>query len=298
MTDREQILDLLGPDARDARFIEVKTVVSKQAFGTTLNRLVISLESGEVAEGIYLEPRAPNAPALLYCHAHGGRYDIGHHELIDGRPALRRPYLEDLARAGFAVLCFDMPCFASRARLEEGALSKARLWQGRTLFGQMIGELRAGLQFLSNIREVNPDRIGTFGISMGGTHAWWLNAIDARVKASAALCCFCDLETLITDGGHDKHGHYMTVPGLLGVTTTGNLAGLAAPSAQFHGAGLRDWSTPKAAFARARQELERAYASCPEQLEFYVDPDTGHEDTEAMRSAALRFLGAKLGTSN
>ena len=64
---------------------------------------------------------------------------------------------------------------------------------------------------------------------MGATLAFWLAALDPRMKAVAHLCCFADLETLVASGAHDLHGLYMTVPGLLAVARTGEIAGLIAP---------------------------------------------------------------------
>jgi dienelactone hydrolase len=178
-----------------------------------------------------------------------------------------------------------------------GRLAKARLWQGRTLFGQMLGESRAGLDWLLGQGETDPARVGVMGISMGGTLAWWLAAMDARVAAAVSMCCFADLGRLIETGAHDGHGIYMTVPGLLGVTTTGRLSGLAAPRPLLHCVGFADWSTPEDAYAVARDELRAAYAEAGAAgaLRFHEARAPGHEETAEMRAVVAAFLEERLG---
>ena len=79
-----------------------------------------------------------------------------------------------------------MPTFGERADVTESAAAKAALWHGGTLFGQMLGELAASLTWLASRADVDADRIGMTGISMGATLTYFLAAIDSRVAVSAA----------------------------------------------------------------------------------------------------------------
>lgn len=292
MADRETIAGLLGPDWADTRLTLVE---GAPVDGGPLQRLAFRNQDGEPIPALYLPSRT--GAALLYCHAHGGRYDIGTAELTDGRPALLSPYLPEVAGRGWGVLALEMPCFGTRAEPGESATAKARLWHGRTLFGQMLGEQRAALGWLAGRAETDAGRIAVMGISMGGTLAWWLAALDPRLAAAASLCCFADLAHLIETGAHDRHGHYMTVPGLLRHTTTGRLAGLAAPTPMLHCAGFADWSTPRNGYERAKAELCSAYAAAGAlgALEFHEAATPGHEETPAMRAAVLAFLEHHIG---
>ncbi len=292
--DRAELRRLLGGEVGALRFTDVEYVASRPKGGMVLDDLHFTSSAGEVVPAYFLRPddgRAP-APAVLYCHAHGGRYGIGRDELMGGRPALRSPYGPALAARGYAVLCLEMPCFGARAELQETALSKAHHWRGTTLFGRMLAELSAGLDFLADAPSVDQTRIATLGISMGGTHAWWLAALDERVGAAVHLCCFADLDCLISTGGHDGHGPYMTVPGLLQRCSTGALAGLIAPRPQLVAAGLEDVFTPPDCFAAGLSELEAAYAAAGarDALEVVSDPRSAHVETKAMRNTVLDFL--------
>ena len=183
--------------------------------GHAIERLQFRLPDGAQARGFLVRPArvAEPPPAILLAHAHGGRYEIGARELIDGRPAWLDPPGLALARRGFVALSIDMPTFGSRSGVTESAAAKAALWHGRTLFGQMLGEQAAALTWLAARPDVDQARIGMVGISMGATLAYFLAALDPRVAAVAHLCCYADFTTLVETDAHDLHGDYLTVPG-------------------------------------------------------------------------------------
>lgn len=231
-------------------------------------------------------------PAVLYCHAHGNRPEIGRSELVKGRPALLAPYGPLLASRGFVVLCADMPGFGERqSEGGEEALAKAALWKGKTLMGQMLCDLSAALDHLSTREDVDPDRIATLGLSMGATHAYWLATLDSRISATAHLCVFANMKPLIETGAHDLHGPYMTVPGLLANGDMADIAASIAPRPQLIAYGKNDPLTPASAVEPAIATLRRAYARTPENLSIVVSEKTGHAETSEMREAVMQFLG-------
>lgn len=288
---RKAVATKLGSDWTDASLTLADDAPGPRA---GLRRLTFHNDKSDPVSGLYLPSRT--GAAVLYCHAHGNRYDIGSQELTDDRPALQGPYLPEFEARGWGVLCLDMPCFGARAHLDEQATAKARLWQGRTLFGQMLGEQRAARDWLAQAEGVDPQRLAVMGISMGGTLAWWLAAIAGGFAAVATIACFADLGALVASGAHDGHGIYMNVPGLLPLASTGRICGLAAPIPMLHCAGFQDWSTPEPAFDRARSELTAAYRNkgAEQALHFVTDPACGHAETAEMRRAVLGFLGANL----
>ncbi len=259
-----------------------------------IERLRFRLPGGMEIRGFLTRPsnNPSQGPAILYAHAHGARYDIGASELIEGRPALLDAPGPVLAREGYVTLCIDMPTFGERSNISENAAAKASLWHGKTLFGQMLGEQAAALTWLASRGDVDPDRIGMTGISMGATLTYFLAAIDRRIKAAAHLCCYADFATLIETGAHDLHGHYLTIPGLLTETSTGEIAGLTAPRAQLICVGLDDPLTPPPAIRRAFVETATAYAAvgARQRLSLLEEDGIGHRETETMRRNVLDFF--------
>lgn len=234
-------------------------------------------------------------PAILYGHSHGGRYDIGASELLDGREYLLDPLGPVFARAGYVTLCIDMPIFGERATVTESAAAKALLWYGKSLFGQMLCEHAAALTYLASRADVDASRIGAFGISMGCVLSYWLAALDERIVAVSHLCCFADFRTMIELGAHDGHGIYLTVPGLLNEADGGSIAALIAPRPQLVCIGEADSLSPPEAVARAWAELEPAYADTPSMLQKISEPGVGHRETQRTRDATLAFFAEHLG---
>lgn len=298
MSRREDLVSLMG--AGRPRSVSGRKMSEEDQDGMVLERLEIDPGFGEaVIPALLTRPVGQGPwPAVLYCHAHGGSYPLGKGELLQGRDAyLQEPaYGPALAAKGIAALCLDMPAFEERQALSESALAKALLWQGKSLFGLMIDELLAGLDYLESRADLAPGRIAAVGLSMGCTHAWWLAALDDRVRCVASLCCMADIGELIASGAHDRHGIYMTVPGLVGRYETGEVAGLIAPRAHLSTIGALDALTPPQAVEKADRAIREAYetAGVPQNWRLIVEPDSGHKETPRMRREVMDFLAEHL----
>jgi dienelactone hydrolase len=297
--DRGRLKQLLGAFAPTRLRIVARGALPPTSRQMRAERLDLAAPDGARIRGILTGPAGDwrGRPAVLYCHAHGNRYGVGAAELIDGRPALQpEPYGPALAREGIVAFCIDMPCFGERAQETESALSKRLHWQGRTLFGLMLSELAGAFDLLAGLDGVDPGRIAAFGFSMGASHAFWLGALEPRIRAVAHACAFADLAELIAAGGHDLHGPYMTVPGLVPAIGTGRIAGLVAPRPQLALMGALDPLTPPAATATAVTELRLCYerADAAAALSVHIGEASGHDETPAMRAAVLTFLSQTL----
>ncbi|MCG6903289.1 MAG: alpha/beta fold hydrolase [Rhodobacter sp.] len=239
----------------------------------------------------YLKPPGSGPfPAVLYCHAHGGEYDLGRRELTEGARWLAAPYAPDLVAAGFAVLCIDMPGFGDRrSEGSESALAKAALWRGQPLFARMLKDQLSAFGWLQQQPDIDPTRIVTLGMSMGAALAMWVAAMVPGVAGCIQLCMLADIDPLIASGTHARHGDYLTVPGFLNHADTGDVAVLIAPRAQFIAHGAADHLTPAPARDPALERVRVAYAR-GNGLETFLSPQTGHLETPEMREAVLKFL--------
>jgi len=289
---RERFWGLLGAGPLPPARLVSRSIEAGDGF--SIERLTFDLGDAAPVRAILTRPTAiaSRAPAILYMHAHGGRYDVGVNEILDGQTYMGPPLGPVFARQGYVTLMLEMPLFGERATISEGALAKALLWRGRTLMGQMLSELTAALGYLAGRDDVDPTRIAAYGISMGCTHAFMLAALDDRIAAVAQICCFADYGMMIDLGAHDGHGHYLTIPGMLLETSIGEICGAIAPRPQLICLGEDDSLTPAAAVTKARCETEASYlaAGHPGALEFFIQPGVRHQETPEMRERVLGFL--------
>ena len=241
-------------------------------------------------------------PALLYNHAHGGNYDIGKEELLSGRDCLQTPpYAAELAGMGIATLAIDHWCFGKRESRErsESYVFKEMLWQGRVLWGHMVYDSLRALDWLAGQSDMDPARLGTLGMSMGSTMAWWLAALDSRIAACVDICCLTEFDAITRAGNLDYHGVYYFVPGLRRHFTTGAINSLIAPRPHLSLAGNLDELTPSDGLDQLDGELRAAYAAAgaPDAWRLFRQ-DVGHTETPEMRREILVFLERHLASAN
>lgn len=238
----------------------------------------------------------PPYPCILYNHAHGSDYKTGKDELISGRGALQQPpYAQALTALGIAALCIDHWCFGERRGMSESETFKRMLWNGQVLWGMMVYDSLRAVDYLTTRPDIDAARIGTLGLSMGSTMAWWLAALDTRLKVCVDLCCLSDFDALIETRALDLHGIYYYVPSLLKHFTSAEINALIAPRAHLSLAGNADPLTPPAGLDRIDAHLCAVYAEAghPERWAL-VRHEGGHFETADMRARIVEFLRAHL----
>lgn len=259
-----------------------------------LERLVLDLNGEEPVPAVFTKPKGATGrlPTVLFNHSHGGGYNIGKKEYLEGRSYLSNPpYAEELASLGYAGLCFDTWAFGERATRKESEIFKDMLWKGQVMWGMMVFDSLRAIEYLVNRPDVDAARLGTLGISMGSTMAWWVAALDERIKACVDICCLTDFDALVADRGLDRHGVYYYVPSLRKQFTTAQINGLIAPRAHLALAGLQDKLTPVEGLDRIERELNEVYAAAgkPENWKL-LRYDVGHQETPEGRAAIREFL--------
>ncbi len=291
---RARLMALLGdlPDPR--RPVTATLLETSERDGYTLETLILDLNGIEAVPAFFVKPAGARGrlPCLLYNHAHGNNYDLGKRELLDGRGHLQAPpYASALTSDGYAALCLDAWCFGERAGRTESEVFKQMLWEGRVLWGMMVYDSLRALDYLVSRSDVDADRIGTLGLSMGATMAWWVAALDTRVKVCVDLCCLTDFQALIEARGLDGHGVYYYVPALLKHFTTAQINALIAPRAHLSLNGNYDRLTPPSGLDRIDRELRQVYQAMGSEDAWQLRrSETGHYETAAMRSAIFEFL--------
>jgi dienelactone hydrolase len=126
------------------------------------------------------------------------------------------------------------------------------LWQGQVLWGMMMFDEFRALSYLVSREEVDSRRLAVSGMSMGATKAWWLAALDPRVRMTIDICCLTDYESLIA--AHGLSGHY--VPSLLKQFNTTGINELIVPRPQLSVNGRKDPLTPPAGVEKISEKLQ------------------------------------------
>ncbi len=294
---RRELYGLLGDLPPRQRPIGARTLSVEERPGFVLEKLVLDINGFEPAPAWFVKPKhlEGKAPAILFNHWHAGEYKLGKDELLRPKPGNVPSYAEDLTAQGYCALCLDMWCFGERSVRTELDTFKEMLWKGQVLWGMMAYDTLRGLDYLLTRPEVDTARVGTLGMSMGSTQAWWTAALDPRLKVCVDICCLTDYQALIETHNLKGHGVYYFVPGLLKHFTTAQINALIAPRPHLATAGNLDDLTPAAGLDRIDRELRAVYQGLdhPDNWKL-LRYDVGHAEPPEMRRDILAFLRERL----
>ncbi|MCK6579151.1 MAG: dienelactone hydrolase family protein [Anaerolineae bacterium] len=279
--------------------------------GFTLHHFSFDNEAGAMVYGYLLIPddlRHP-APAVLYHHVHGGKYDWGKEQLLTPHLTHGRADGVELARRGFIVLGIDAYCFGERTsqgpagaretgRETEHALAKQFLWQGKSLWGMMVRDDLLALNILLARPEVDPSRVAVTGMSLGGSRTTWLSALDDRVALTIPVSQMTRYADLLADGQLNRHSIYYYVPGMLqaGIDME-QIVALTAPRAQVILSGDSDPSSPLRGITTIIQTAQQVYRlyGAADRLQVKIYPGIEHAYTSAMHDDMVAAVQAWLG---
>lgn len=296
---RKLLYSLMGDLPARHRPITGRKFAEEERESYVLERWVLDLNGLDPVPALFARPRssAEPFPAILYNHYHGGEHKNGKRELVEARDAfgMRMPWAEELARRGIASMSIDQWNFGERYSRAESEVFKEMLWRGQVMWGMMVYDNLRAADWLCARKDVDATRIGTMGLSMGSTMAWWTAALDVRIKVCIDLCCMTDYHELIATRGLDGHGIYYYVPSLLKHFDTVGVNELIAPRAHLSLNGNYDKLTPPKGLDKIDRELKKIYrnAGAPDAWKMFRR-HTGHFETAEMRAEIMAFIDAKL----
>lgn len=304
-SDREEtrkiVLECLGDLPPRPQSLEVKTLSREDRGDYVLERFEFHNGVDSLVPGILLIPkkRAGRVPAIIGLHGHGGSSetictDVDNSQCVG----------PDLARRGFVVAAIDTYFCGARSHkprkqwperyrnADEGTLFRIHLWQGRTLWGMMQRDQQCLIDYLQTRDEVDPDRIGVTGMSMGGTGSWWLAAVDDRVAAVVGVAGFTRYEQLIAHNKPRLHGVYYYVPGILKHFDTEAIYSLVAPRPMLMLSGDQDGGLPIDGIEILERKVGQMYRlhNQPEAFHSIIYKNTGHEYLPEMREKMIGWF--------
>lgn len=225
-----------------------------------------------------------------------------------------------LARKGYVVIVIDMFYWGERRMLldddaadwrerpqtmgaERVRAFNQRASQNEQLLGRTIyaaGFTWPGVMFWDDIRtvdylrsrpEVDPDRIGCVGLSVGGLRACHLTALDDRVKAGVVVGWMASFPAQLRSHIRNTIGHTKVVPGLYRYLDYPDVAALAMPRALLVINGSRDGLFDLDGVRHSFKKLESCYdkAGVKEKVRTRLY-DSPHEFNADMQTEAWQWL--------
>jgi len=150
---------------------EPRVVSSKVEDKYTLQELELSSTPGRRFKAMLTVPTKSGkgtCPAVVCIHGHGGNRRTPY---VPG--GAYRGFGLALARRGYVTISTDV----GQHKVYE---------KGRTLMGERLWDVMRCVTYLTTRSEVDANRIGCAGLSLGGEMAMWLGAMDTRVAATVS----------------------------------------------------------------------------------------------------------------
>lgn len=189
----------------------------------------------------------------------------------------------------------DIKQFNARSWAHEELLGRTALATGTTLSGIVAGDDYCAAEYLCSRPEVNPERVGCTGLSVGSVRTIFLGALHPKVRASVAVCWMCGYQPLIRNNVRYIVGFSKLVPGLYSKLDWPDLAGLHWPGALMCINGLKDELYPLENAKEAFAKVEKIFAKmdAPENFQgvFFDGP---HEFNREMQDKAFAWLAERL----
>lgn len=298
---RRQILsgmqEVMGPLPGEERRVPLawKVTETVEVDGFTRKRIEIDVEKGDSVPAYLLIPAGlkGRAPAVLCLHQ-TTKIGKGSPAGLGDRPALFQAV--DLAKRGYVTLAPDYPYFG------DSKSDPYRLGYASATMKGIWNHMRC-VDLLASLPEVDGERIGCIGHSLGGHNTLFVAAFDPRLKACVSNCGFTSFPKYyggnLTGWSSEKYmPRIAAVYGkdprrmpfdfaevLAAIAPRGVLVIATTKDANFDVGGVRDCvaaAGPVFELLGAKGKLRAVY------------PEAVHEFMEEGRRAAYEFLDGEL----
>ena len=301
---KDTLQSLLGDIPDRPKQLKVQLVYKKQMNGYSMEKFLIDNGIDGFIPGYLAIPTNAKGkvPVILGLHGHSSSKD----NVFGINSNTAQDVLAVLISKGFAVMGIDSyfngerlgtgPAGISETQSEgldqEASQFKINLWFGRSLWGMQIRDQQIALDYLTSRTEIDSEKIGVEGMSMGSTGAWWLAALDSRVKVVVGVACFTRYKELIEQRQLKAHAIYYFVPGMLQHFDTEAVMGLIAPRPFLVLTGDSDGGSPISGIKTLEKKLNIVYSLYKQNEKFksIIYPNTGHVYTDDMKIEMVNWF--------
>ncbi|HPN33714.1 MAG TPA: acetylxylan esterase [bacterium] len=171
---RQQCIELLHlqdlMNLRGQLPLRIKRCAEADRSGYRMMELEIAATPGRRIAVVFTRPSqgAGPFPAVVCVHGHGG----SRHVVYDVE-TIYKGFAHHLASAGYVTISTEV--------------GQHQVFEpGRTLIGERLWDLLRCVDYLRSLKEVDVQRIGCAGLSLGGEMAMWLAAMDEGIAATVS----------------------------------------------------------------------------------------------------------------
>lgn len=298
---KEKFLELLGEFPEEVP-LSPRIVERTSKEGVICEKVLIQTEEDVYLPLHLLIPEGNReGKAIVAFHGHGGvglygkeqvsgvTEDEGIRKQID---RLNYDYGRRFAREGYITITPDLRTFGERTetlslyQYDPCDVNYYRYtFYGEHLLKYHVLDGMRTIDYLFTREEVDPERVGLTGLSLGGRMTMYVGALDERMKvcvASGATNLFKERKAIGVICGSQ------TLPGLLKYGDTPEVFGLIAPRPLLLQLGTNDGTSPELYAPEVDRELRRIYAGAD--CESRYDLDVFHSGHRYNFETALRWF--------
>jgi dienelactone hydrolase len=185
--------------------------------------------------------------------------------------------------------------FNARAGQAEQLAARGLLTAGVTWPGVMLWDDLRTVDYLASRPEVDPNRLGCVGLSVGGYRSFMLAALEPRIKAAVDVGWMTAFSSQIERHVIHTMGLSFVIPGMYRYFDLPDLAALIAPRSLMVMMGSQDGLFPlsgiKAAFAKIAQCYAKAGNPEGQTCRLF---DVPHQFNDKMQAEAWEWLGGRV----
>ena len=234
---RQRVLELLSIDHLPVKTPEIQIIDEVRYDNYTMQKIQYQTLPELVVPAYLFIPENCTSPlpTLLCPPGHGN----GINQVIEEEGAYYK-YPHAFAAAGYIALVPEHISFGERSASGHGECGfdhEALNLLGSTVIGYRMWELQRSLDILESLPQVDSNRIGCAGLSLGGEMTLYLAACDPRIKAACVSCFLTSFKGTFLKEPHCTCGY---VPKMARDFEHADIASLIAPNPLMIQAGTLD----------------------------------------------------------
>ena len=284
---RQKVFDcMLMPPPAPSNGFEAKVLYEEQRDGYKARKIEIRLSRYYTVPAYVLIPDGKGPfPAVNCLHDHGAHLFIGKEKMIrplacedstvirdadDWLKGYEGQFFGDyLAKNGYVVVSADAPMWGERGQMEGprrdryDMIAGNMMMYGIDLSAWMTYDDISGTEYLAQMPEVDAQRIGCTGWSMGAYRAWMLSALSDRIKVGTAICWMVttDEQMSFKYSRTENGGFANCIPGLRRWLDYPHVASIACPKPMLFINGSQDKLFPVAGVEKAFRTMHEIWES-------------------------------------